>query len=206
MMRPLKAGRHAGWMLLAASFTVLSLASGNAWADKLIVFKNGKVMRAKDVKVENGWTMASLGKDGTVGVRSDDVASIEDASGGGGEATPNVASTEGRGVAREGGGGPSRSDDSDAEVSGSIQDRIEQRQQELQEKQAQEAAEAPPAVVVPGLRPLQQFNQPAAGRGFRRSRNINAPPVPGSRAATGIQQIQQREDVQEVEEDGNDDE
>ncbi len=201
-MRSLKAGRLARLILLAASFTVLPLAAGNAWADKLIIFKNGKVMRAKEVKVENGWTMASVGKDGTVGVRSADVARVEDASGGGGDATPNVASTEGRGVAREGGGGPGRADDSEAEISSSIQDRIEQRQQELQEKQAQEAVETP-TVAVPGLRPLQPFNQPAAGRGFRRSRN-NTPPVPGSRAVTGIQQIQQREDAQEIEEDGND--
>ncbi len=199
--------RRAGWaVILAASFVVTSLAAAPAWADKLILFKNGKALRVKSIKVENGWMMAEMGKGGTVGFRSADVFRVDEATGeGGGEATPNVASTEGRGVTRDS-GAPVRADDSEAEVSSAVQDRIEQRQQELQEKQAQEAAGQNPPGVVPGLRPLQPFNPAAAaGRRVRRSRN-NPPTAVGSRAATGIREIQPREGVELPEEESGDDE
>jgi hypothetical protein len=190
---------------LAALLAAIPLLSTPAWADKLILFRNGKVLRAGSVKVENGWTLADLGKGNTLGVRSTEILRIEDAGSeaAGPASTPNMAATDGRGVTRSG-GGPSHADESEPEIQSSIQERIEQRQQQLEERRNQEA-QSQAGVVNPGLRPLTPFNQPAQSRGFRRSRFGTQAPAPGSRAATGDQQIQQREDAQELDE-GSDDE
>ena len=55
-----------------ATTMVLAVATGPVLADKLIVFRNGKVMRAKSVSAEGAWTLVDLGKGATVGVRTAD--------------------------------------------------------------------------------------------------------------------------------------
>ncbi|MBI3448084.1 MAG: hypothetical protein HY049_04065 [Acidobacteria bacterium] len=78
-----------------------ALAASPALADKLILFKNGKSMRAKTAKEDDkGWTRLEL-EGGLMGVKTSEIAAIQDAMGGSGarvEAPPNQASGGGGGA------------------------------------------------------------------------------------------------------------
>lgn len=159
---------------------VVSLAAGPALADKLIVFKNGKVMRAKDVTPDGKWTYADLGKGATVGVRTSDIQSIEDSAGSSQkEEGYMMAATENRGVSRDSGGRADRRGSSRRNRSSSVQERIEQRQRELEEQRKERRdqrdrrnKQSRDRSGANGLRPLQPFNQRNVRNsgGFRRSR------------------------------------
>jgi len=56
------------------------LAVSPVLADKLILFKNGKSMKAKSVKEDKGWTRLEL-EGGVVGVRSLEIALVQEAIG-----------------------------------------------------------------------------------------------------------------------------
>ncbi|HXI02571.1 MAG TPA: hypothetical protein VNI57_05285 [Candidatus Saccharimonadales bacterium] len=179
----------------AAALSVVLLSAVPALADKLILFKNGKILHAEKVSVVNGWTIADMGKGNQVGVLTSEVASVQDAAGNsaGKDDLPNIASTENRGVDRGGGGasfdGGGGDDSSDRAMS--VQERIQQRQEELAERRAEAADQAkdnqndegqnPAPGIIPGLRPLQQLNQGAnlnRNRGFRTSRNVTGLQTP----------------------------
>lgn len=177
---------RARWTIGAvAALSVVMLATVPALADKLIVFKNGKILHAEKVKVVNGWTIADMGKGNEVGVLSSEVASVEDAAGDSGkDKLPNIASTDNRGVDRGGGASFDRGGGDPSERAMSVQERIQQRQEELAARRAEATDQAkenqndesrnPAAGIIPGLRPLQQLNQGVnlnRNRGFRRSPN-----------------------------------
>lgn len=158
---------------------VVTLAAGPALADKLVVFKNGKVLRAQGVTSEGQWTYADLGKGATVGVRTADILRIEESAGGGKKTEGyNMAATDNRGVSRSGGGRADRRSSTDIDRSASVQERIEQRQRELeQQRESQQNADrgrsgnlrGAPA----GMRQVTQpFNQRSSRTpsGLRRSR------------------------------------
>src|SRR5213593_4077548 len=89
-------------MLLLPALFVAFLAPP-AFADKVILFKNGKSIRAKSVKEDKGWTRLDL-DGGQVGVRTAQISTIQEAAAnqaGKAEALPNQASGAGAG----GGGG-----------------------------------------------------------------------------------------------------
>jgi hypothetical protein len=199
----------ARFRFLALSTLVVLMGSIPALAgDKLIVFKNGKVMRVSKVTADGAWTYADLGKGATVGVRTDAISRIEDAAGNskdGGEY--NRASTENRGVSRDTGGGADRGGDRGRERSASVQERIEARQQELENKRL-EAAEARGSngnLNVNGLRPLQPFNNSnnaAGAAGFRRSR---LPGAGGKRLATDQRVVRPQDTINNAQDEGDDD-
>lgn len=166
--RPFTAAR------LLAVMAVMALATAPALADKLIVFTNGKVLRAKEISSEGAWTLADLGKGATVGVRTADILRIEDAVGDDKASGYNLASTENRGVSRSS-GRANRRDRSSEDRAASVQERIEQRQQELEEKRNN----ARDRDRDSGRNPRQPFNN--NNRGFRRSR---LPGAMGQRLAT----------------------
>ena len=64
------------WIL---AFAATLLFSGSpSLADKLVLFKNGKVMRVKSVEVKDGWTNLHVGA-GVMGVRDAQILAVEDA-------------------------------------------------------------------------------------------------------------------------------
>ncbi|HZE89477.1 MAG TPA: hypothetical protein VE404_08020 [Verrucomicrobiae bacterium] len=77
-----------------------SLAAPPVLADKVILFKNGKTIRAKTAKAdERGWTRLEF-DGGLIGVKTSEIAIIQDATGGSvtrADAPPNQASGGGGG-------------------------------------------------------------------------------------------------------------
>jgi len=98
--------RHA--LVPALAILVAALAGGTAFADKVILFKNGKSMRAKTVKDDKGWSRLEI-DGGVIGVKSSEIALVQEASGGSPakESLPNQAAGGGGGYGAGyvGGGG-----------------------------------------------------------------------------------------------------
>jgi hypothetical protein len=184
---------------LAAVAMVLALAAGSAMADKLIIFKNGKVLRVKSVTEEQGWTLAEIGEGNTVGVRTTQIAMVQEAAGDSGKSAPlpNQASVDNRGVNRGGGanqsarrsegdGGASQSTRRSAGVGGRNSARGGRRADDLRKGAAQSRstqrgrANAAQSGAT-GLSSLQPLNQQPQGRGFRNSRSTGNRRAPGTR-------------------------
>jgi len=72
-------GRPRSASALALALLV-SLAITPAFADKVILFKNGKSMKAKSFKEDKGWTRLEV-EGGVVGVRSFEIALVQEAVG-----------------------------------------------------------------------------------------------------------------------------
>lgn len=113
--RPFLRRRHAGLRValvwIGALAAILLLATVHAAsADKLVIFKNGKILRVKGVDVGDLWTHLDLGKGAKMGVRTEHILGVEDSTGKGGNraSLPNQASVGGRGGSAGGGGGASR--------------------------------------------------------------------------------------------------
>ncbi len=84
-----------------ASLCALVLATPDAMADKLVIFKNGKAMRVKSATLENKWLKFDLDGENFIAVRASEVEAMEDVAGGSGEGslTPNqVAAGSGGGA------------------------------------------------------------------------------------------------------------
>src|SRR6266850_6823898 len=91
-------GNHSRIVLRIAALFLFALfvafAAPPALADKIILFKNGKSMRAKSVKEDKGWTRLEI-DGGSVGVQSIQISMIQEAAGttnGKADALPNQAS------------------------------------------------------------------------------------------------------------------
>lgn len=168
--------RRFGPMALLLAVAVAA-ASGPAFADKLVVFKNGKTLRAKSVKEEKGWSRLELEGGSFVGVRASLVQGVEETSSGTttkSESLPNQASVGGGG----GGGG------------GGYAPQPYQPQQEAAEAgddfQQAPAEVSPPPQSSPGVAINPNSTGPrsqpfGAGRGnrFNQNRNNNNPNMPG---------------------------
>lgn len=130
---------------LAAPVCALAIsigAAGPALADKLIVFKNGRTMRAKVVNEEKGWTRLELDGGNVVGFRTALVLSIEETSGSPAKIElPNLAAAGG------GGGAAYASGSSPAYASRTADAQLEEPQAAADEPQQQ----APPPPTSPGV-------------------------------------------------------
>ncbi len=84
-----------------ASLSALVLATPDAMADKLVIFKNGKAMRVKSATLESKWLKFDLDGENFIAVRASEVEAMEDVAGGSSEGslTPNqVADGSGGGA------------------------------------------------------------------------------------------------------------
>jgi len=147
-----------GIWILAASAALL-LTGSPSLADKMVLFKNGKVMRVQDVESKEGWTTLKLGKDGAMGVRNDQILGVEEAGDGKSgkdDPLPNQASVGGRGGPGGGGG-----------VAANNYQPEPPPPPEIQESGEDDGQGVRPTRVIPGTRPI---NDQPRNRGFNRSR------------------------------------
>jgi hypothetical protein len=82
------------WVNALALIALVALTITPALADKVVLFKNGKSMKAKSVKEDKGWTRLEI-EGGVVGVRSFEISLVQDAVGAAAtkaEPLPNLAS------------------------------------------------------------------------------------------------------------------
>jgi len=156
-----------------------AFAAGPVHAEKLIVFKNGKTIRAKSIKQEKGWSRLELEGGNLVGVRTPLILSVEEASGGPAgkaESVPNQASVGGAG----GGGGfsaaPQAYSPRGGEEPSEAADDSQQGQQEGQPPpQPQQPVVSVPGIPnLSGVRPVGQ--QPFGNRLGRRGQPGGVPP------------------------------
>ena len=151
----------AGICLVAAAAAIVP-----ASADKLIVFKNGKTIRARTVKEAKGWSRLEM-EGGVLGVRSTQILRVEESAAstpGKAESFPNQASVGGGGA---GSMSPSYNPPQD-----------QQQPEEFQPPDQQQQPQAPGVVVAPGARPVIG----GANRGVRRGVGAG---VSGSRGVVG---------------------
>ncbi len=92
---------------IGALAAVLLLAAVHAdAADKLVIFKNGKMLRVKGVEIRDQWAHLDLGKGATIGVPTEQILGVEDSTGKGDNkaSLPNQASVSGGGSGPAAGG------------------------------------------------------------------------------------------------------
>jgi len=161
MRETVKHPNSAIWILAAAS--ALALASSPSLADKMVLFKNGKVMRVESTESKNGWTTLKLSKDGAMGVRDDQILGIQEAGEGkraADEPLPNQTSVGGGGAGGAIGAGrfnnnepppPPPEVEEPADDGGGEVDSPPDRSRQ----------------IVPGTRPIQQPRNRGFSRGSR---------------------------------------
>lgn len=140
-LRGPKAGLRVALIGIGALAAVLLLATVHAAAaDKLVIFKNGKMLRVKGVEIDEQWARLDLGKGATIGVPTDHILGVEDSTGKGDNkaSLPNQASVGGRGggPASSVGGGRGR-------AFGGSRIGQAQQQEEFDESDEQEARKGP---------------------------------------------------------------
>jgi hypothetical protein len=153
-----------------------------ALADKLVLFKNGKVMRVKSVDTKDGWTRMKIGKKNIMAVRSSYILAVEEAAAAGknsvGSSLPNQATVGGRG----GGTGRARAGNNPrANRERTPQPQAQAKAQDNREAPEEALEEIPPNLKRGFARNSQrntrgarnQGTQPGAG-GFNRFRNGRA--------------------------------
>jgi hypothetical protein len=77
--------------------------SGQAHADKLVVFHNGRTLRVENVRDEGQWLFLTLGKKSEMGVLARLIASVDDIEGDAAAQLPNVQSAAGGNSVNRGG-------------------------------------------------------------------------------------------------------
>ena len=83
----------------ALKILMIACLAGTAFsaphADKLVTFRNGRVMRVLEVRQDEGWYFLSLGKRSEIGIPEGLIAEITEAAGEGGETLANVQASAG---------------------------------------------------------------------------------------------------------------
>lgn len=173
VLKPARPSAATAFILAAAA----ALAPSAVFADKLVVFKNGKSIRAKGIQKEaKGWTRLELDGGNSMGVRTSQILGVEEAGTAGpgkAESVPNQATTGGGGgyVPPPAAYSPRAEAQEPAAEGG---DDFQQAPQEL-EPPPQPPQDRPP-VAIPGARPFDQQLQQPQSRGFRRNRVGNVQP------------------------------
>jgi len=85
--------------IIVCAATLALVTAGSAYADKLVVFHNGRTLRVTEVRQEEEWSFLTLGEKGEIGVPDRLIAAVIDVEGGAPVHLPNVQ------AAASGGGG-----------------------------------------------------------------------------------------------------
>jgi hypothetical protein len=96
-------GRSISCAVILALFT-----AGISYADKLVVFHNGRTLRVTDMRQEDDWSFLTLGEKGEIGVPDRLIASVIDVEGGEAVPLPNVQAAAAGGGGAPGPGGVPR--------------------------------------------------------------------------------------------------
>jgi hypothetical protein len=82
--------------------TLALLMAGNSYADKLVVFHNGRTLRVTELRQEEEWSFLTLGDKGEIGVPDRLIAAVLDVEGSGPVPLPNVQAAASSGGSRGG--------------------------------------------------------------------------------------------------------
>jgi hypothetical protein len=146
--------KKKGIITVVVAILFSAVASGPAWADKLVIFKNGKALRVKSAKQDGKWLKCEFEDKSFISVLNAGVLSVEESVAGSreGELKPNQVASGGGGFgpgARGGDGGvpsevPAQGDSSQEDQEEAARAVAEEQAEIQRQNQANQAGQGDP--------------------------------------------------------------